>query len=238
MALIMASTGDVAEQLGVNEQRVRQLIASGDLDAAKMGGRWFVEPSSVSRLKESPRPAGRPFSTRMAWGVLFLADSEEPAWLAPAERWRCRQYLGRDGLQPLVPRLRRRADLRRLRVHPGVLHDLREEPGLVQAGVSAAGHYELGLVAVDHLEAYVPKDLAEVLIGRYRASADGSPNVLLRVVDEEHWHFADRSVAPPSVVAVDLLEAGDGRSRRAGRDLIHRRVAPSLRAQSAGRVRR
>ncbi len=47
------------------------------------------------------------------------------------------------------------------------------------------------------------------------------PNVVLRVVDDGLWPFSpDEKVAPAPVVAVDLLEAGDGRSRRAAAQLL------------------
>ena len=46
--------------------------------------------------------------------------------------------------------------------------------------------------------------------------------MVLRVVNDGLWPFGpDEAVAPLPVVAVDLVEVGDGRSRRAG-ELVKR----------------
>ena len=48
-------------------------------------------------------------------------------------------------------------------------------------------------------------------------------NLLFRVVEDDLWPFPDEAdVAPPAVVAVDLLESDDERSRRAGVELLQR----------------
>ena len=47
------------------------------------------------------------------------------------------------------------------------------------------------------------------------------PNLVLRVMGDAHWPFPDGAeVAPRAVAAVDLLESGDERARRAGRELL------------------
>ena len=70
------------------------------------------------------------------------------------------------------------------------------------------------------VELYLSRaDLDEVVAGFGLAGAGRSiPNVVLHVVDS--WPFdADERVAPP-VVALDLLEHRDERSRRAGGELL------------------
>ena len=48
-------------------------------------------------------------------------------------------------------------------------------------------------------------------------------NVVFRVVEDQSWPFPEGAVvAPPAVVAVDLLESEDERSRRAGAELLQR----------------
>ena len=48
-------------------------------------------------------------------------------------------------------------------------------------------------------------------------------NVVLRIVEYQLWPFPEgASVAPAAVVAVDLLESEDERSRRAGAELLQR----------------
>ncbi|MCL2537445.1 MAG: type II toxin-antitoxin system HicB family antitoxin [Coriobacteriia bacterium] len=54
------TTTEAAKRLGVNQSRVRQLIASGALDAIKSGGINLVSSSSIEAVAGSSRKAGRP----------------------------------------------------------------------------------------------------------------------------------------------------------------------------------
>ena len=75
---------------------------------------------------------------------------------------------------------------------------------------------------LDRFEGYVKAaDLAE-LVSRFGLDGKAErPNVLLRSVGESVWPFApDQQFASRAVLAVDLLESGDPRSRRAGAALL------------------
>ena len=75
-------------------------------------------------------------------------------------------------------------------------------------------------------EVYVREDQLTDLVARYELDADAErPNVVIQVVGADVWPFGDtEEVAPWPVVAIDLLDALDERTRRAGRDLIERHV--------------
>jgi len=92
---------------------------------------------------------------------------------------------------------------------------------VVRSGVSAAADHGADIVASDSLEAYVPAARIAAIVKQYGLDPDAErPNVILRVVDDAVWPFApEEQVAPRSVVAIDLLEADDERSRRAGAEL-------------------
>jgi hypothetical protein len=131
--------------------------------------------------------------------------------------------------------------MRRFYGHPSVLEPLAAEPEVVRSGVSAAASHGADIVTSDFLEAYVPEARIAVLVSRYGLDPDAErPNVVLRVVGEGVWPFApEMDVAPRSVVAVDLLEADDERSRRAGAELarpLSWRVSrqPMIRSTVAG----
>ena len=60
------------------------------------------------------------------------------------------------------------------------------------------------------------------LVSRFALDEDTErPNVTVRTVADHLWPFGpDDEVASPAIVAVDLLEANDERTRRAGAQLL------------------
>ena len=218
------SVAQAAEELGVSPRRVLQLLAAGHLRGEQLGWGWALDQSDVDRLRNHRGVAGRPWSPASAWAVLALANGDQPHG-SPVERSRARQRLAQHGLAGLVDRLRARAEAQRFYAHPAVLERLILAKGVVRGGVSAASEHDAGLIAHDLVEAYVARRRLPAMADRYALDPDGErPNVLLHVVEDVVWRFADdASVASWPVVAVDLIEADDERSQRAGRELIERR---------------
>jgi excisionase family DNA binding protein len=224
----MADLVDVsgaARELGVNASRVRALISSGVLDAEKIGGRWLIDRTSVAERGREPSSAGRPLAPRNAWALLLAASGEEqPHDISPATRWRLRQGLAKHGLLGLRPRLGLRADIRRFWALPGELRALRDQSGLALSGSSAAGAYDLELVAPDTIDAYVPEHRIADLIDEHAldAASPASANVILRAVPDDAWLLSERRVAPLAAVALDLAAYPDPRSARVGKALLDR----------------
>ena len=123
------------------------------------------------------------------------------------------------GVMELAPRLRRRARLLRLRAHAADVPRIENEPGLVLSGASAAVEYDLDVRAPGSVEAYARPKLAKQLIRRYQLEPSNDPNVFLRVI-EGIWPFGKNRYASLPVAAMDLLDADDERSRRAGRKAL------------------
>ncbi len=211
------SVAQAAEDLGISAQRVRALIAAGELPARRIGAQWVVDGYAVRRRAEGARLHARPFSSRNAWAALALAAGEKPVGVDAAAISRLRRRLRSDGLSAMAPLLVRRARRVPLRVHPGERDRLLADPALVLGGAAAASRVGLGLIAPESAEAYVPAPEFEGVVKRHALRRSANPNVLLRVVDGP-WPFSpDARVAPLPVVAVDLLEDEDPRSQAAGR---------------------
>ena len=71
------------------------------------------------------------------------------------------------------------------------------------------------------MEGYLPKDRLAKFSYEHalREVSEASANLILRSV-EDLWPFKSERVAPKAVVAVDLLDSADQRSRRAGSKLL------------------
>ncbi len=212
---------DAAEQLEVSPRRVRQLLASGDLPGQRVGRSWVIDRADVQDLRRGG--VGRPWSAASAWAVLDLAAGQDPE-LSPVERSRARKRLADHGLGGLVDQLRARAERRKMYAHPSALGRLGAESGVVRGGVSAVSEYNVDLIAGEEAEVYVRARNMSDLVDRYALDVESErPNVIVRVVDDDDWPFDDDArVAPWPVVAMDLLDARDERSRRAGFELIER----------------
>ncbi len=218
--MILLGSGDAAAVLGVSSRRVRQMLAHGTLPGQRVGRTWVVNRADLEPLRHRRPPVGRPWQPASAWALLAMASGQAAA-LSASQRSRARQRL-ESGLEHFLGRLAVRAEPRRYYAHPSVVDVLGNEAGVVLSGVSAANHYQLDVVAVDEFEGYVRSSILPALVNRLALDERSErPNVVLRVVEDGLWPFSpDEKVAPAPVVAVDLLEAGDGRSRRAAAQLL------------------
>jgi len=219
--MTLLSVADAAEELEVSLRRVRQMLACGQLRGQRVGRSWAIDRADVQRLRR--RTVGRPWSAASAWAVLELAAESQPE-LSPVERSRARKRLADSGLDGLVSRLRARSDRREMYAHPSALRRFANASGVVRGGVSAAADHGVDLIADEEAEIYVRASQLADLVDQYALDDESDrPNVIVRVVDDEVWSVrGDDRVAPWSVVAVDLLDAHDERSRRAGLELIER----------------
>lgn len=226
------SVPDAALALEVNPSRVRALLASGQLEGLKVGGRWLVPWAGIWERQDSPRERGRSLAPANAWAVLALASGKQPGWISQEEQRRLARLIEVRGFDGLVPRLRKRADVRPFYGHPGVLRELADSPDLVKAAANAARHHHLRLVAGEEVDAYVSESRLRALAKRMalEPQAEGA-NVRLRVVPAGLWPFDDE-FAPKAAVAVDLAELPDARAKQIGRSAV-REVAQEHRWRRA-----
>jgi excisionase family DNA binding protein len=212
------AVSEAANLLGIHEARVRALIAAGELEAVKVGGRWLLDEDSIARREREGSHPGRPFEAHNAWALILLASGGEPAGIRPSVLWRLRQLLSHEGLSGLRQRMRRRGEAQRFVAHAGELRHLGDDPELVPSGISAARGHGLDLVAGDEFDAYVSADaLPRVAQEHALAPAGrGEANVVLRVVPAAAWVLGGQPSAPLAAVALDLAESPDPRSARVG----------------------
>lgn len=196
------------------------MIAQGHLDAQKLGGRWFVDRRSVENRRSRPPADGRPFSEANAWALICLSEGKEPDWVSKWELSRLRRRLREEGIDRLAPRLWKRALRKKLRAHPAVLPKLREDPRLHPSGISAAAEHGIDIVEPNEFEAYVAaSDFDAVLEDNYLEPSP-NPNVFLHVAHSDWIASCANHLMGPGVAGLDLVEADDERSRRAGGECL------------------
>jgi hypothetical protein len=149
----------------------------------------------------------------------MLGGSEAP-WVDVFSRSRLkRRLLMGASLEKALQFSEPRSVVHRWRVLPGDLPRLRDY-GLVRSGLSAKIR-RLDIVPIDDaVDGYVSAEaLAKIEKKLQPAKSSDNPNVALRVPSQP-WILGQGPVAPPVVVAADLLGHPDSRVRRAGRKLL------------------
>ena len=139
------------------------------------------------------------------------------------ERSRAKRRLA-VGLPNLLDRLGSRARRLSFYTHPGTRDRIAVQPGVVRTAASASPEHALDIVGSGPLDAYLKgSDLQAIRDAFVMEERSERANVVFRVVEDQMWPFPEgAAVAPPAVVAVDLLESEDERSRRAGTELLQR----------------
>jgi hypothetical protein len=238
----LLSVGTVAEQLGLSHQRVKQLIAQGDLPAQKVAGIWVIDPADVIPVRVRTG-AGRPVSPESAWSLLLMSHFTSQAMrdagdaLRPVARARARarsrahdlsQAVLDQDLEGLVRGLRKflgnRATRLTYRAAGRDLEDLREDPRLHPSGVSApsstvaAGGLVEGYVCYLCVDAIVEDHLLD------KVSA-ASANVILHVPGPEAPPGWEQWLSAPLLLAADLVEHHGARENLEAFRILARTIA-------------
>ena len=100
-----------------------------------------------------------------------------------------------------------------------MLGRLADDERVVRSGASAR-LVPVDLIAAGVVEGYVRSVSLDDIVGEYGLHRGAQVNVVLRVPPEDLFVFGDQREAAWPVVAVDLYDAGDDRSRRAGQALL------------------
>ncbi|MGY1915831.1 helix-turn-helix domain-containing protein [Blastococcus sp. SYSU DS0973] len=217
----MLTVDQAAERLGVEPKQVRRLISAGKLAAHRVGRTLVLDEDAVEGRARLPITAGRALAPRTAWAALWQLSGEDVDWLPPAERSRLLARLRSYDAERLVAASRDRAERHELRVLPAYRDRLLTTDGVVPSGLTAAAAVGADIVAPEAAaEMYCTAGTFADLRREFGLSERGEANLVVRVPRYEQLQLAGRTHMPSAVVAVDLAESPDVRTRRAGLDLL------------------
>lgn len=209
-------TAEAARRLGVSPQRVRALWHKGALSGRIMANRLLLDRASVLDLAERDRPATRPLSARNAWTLLLMLAGEPSPWASASEVSRLRTLAFTRQEPALAALVRARARTMRFDGIAGAGGYVLREGHVVPAGAMLA-HRWTDLIVDGITEVYATESAAQNLGDRLRLWRDPQGSIAVHVVPDDLGDLLrDRTEMPAPVVAVDLLDSGDPRSRRAG----------------------
>lgn len=221
------TTAQAAERLGVSAHEVRRLIATGELIGSSLGRLLLVDEESLLLRDQQVVRRGRALASRTAWAALLEVSGERAEWLDRSSRSRLRSWLRRTDPETIAAACRHRARRHLLRVLPVYQQELLASSGVVHGGITAAVGADILARTDDVKEVYCSNDRLKVLRSEYGLISTPSANLIVRVPTFE-WSFTSRQQMPVGVVAVDLLESTDVRTRRAGRELLVAALSKNL----------
>ena len=195
------------------------MISDRRLPARRVGRVWAIDEHDLAAVRR--RPAHRPWKPASAWAVLAAAQGAPLPSLSASQRHRTYKRL-QAGLANIAALLSERARRRTFYTHPADVDRIIALPGVVRTAASAAEEHGIDLIGPGPAEAYVASSVLDQIEASFVIEERSErPNLVLRVVDDTHWPFpASAAVAPAAVAAIDLLESGDERARRAGAELL------------------
>ncbi|MGY2078197.1 helix-turn-helix domain-containing protein [Blastococcus sp. SYSU DS0828] len=216
----MLTVDQAAERLGVEPEQVRRLIRAGKLAAHRVGRTLVLDEDAVEGRARLPITAGRALAPRTVWAALWQLSGEDVDWLPPADRSRLLARLRGYDPEQLVAAARDRAERHELRVLPAYRERLLDADGVVPSGLTVAAAVGADIVAAEAAaEVYCTEATLDELRRELGLSERGEANLVVRVPRYE-VSLTGRTHMPVAVVAVDLAESPDVRTRRAGLDLL------------------
>jgi hypothetical protein len=98
---------------------------------------------------------------------------------------------------------------------------LANDPNFIRSGVSAADHYRADISSRSVLDGYYKERAFKNLVYRYALQPvpEGEANLVVRGIEDD-TALSRRQFMPVAVVAADLADSADARTRRAGMQLM------------------
>lgn len=218
--MVLMSTRQAADRIGVSVRQVQRLVAGGALTAV---GTDRLDADSVELwLAQRRGGRARAWEEPTAWAAVALLEGRTPDWLGQAQRSRLRSALGDVDSTELATRARNRARIHRYFAHPQALDRL--AAGVIPSGaLTGVG----GLTPRrDRLDGYVEDDALLRLVARYRLERDPSGGVTLRETSMPKDIVSRLASGKRHVLAgLDLAGSIDTRERSAGYRLLDTALA-------------
>jgi excisionase family DNA binding protein len=194
------SVAEFADQRGVSQRRVLELIRKGDVRARRSGGRWLIDVQEINKRKQLRRP----MNPEMAHALIALLSNE--SWQEdadPMQKHRLKLHLAelQNHKYPswlLSSWLRKRGEVISFKANLADLGKLQLDDRIYLSGVNDPRG---GISASDFVEGYIEKKYLKEFQKDYLLVDSDAPNVILRMVN-----FVLERPLPVGLVMADLAD--------------------------------
>lgn len=218
--MVLMSTQQAADRIGVSVRQVQRLVAGGALTAV---GTDRLDADSVEQwLAQRQGGRARAWEEPTAWAAVALLEGRSPDWLGQAQRSRLRGALVDMTSTELASRTRNRARIGRYYGHPQALGRLAAEviPSGALTGIGGLTPRR------DRVDGYVEEDVVRRLVERFRLEHDPGGSVTLRETSMPSDLVSELASGRRHALAgLDLAGSVDARERSAGYRLLDTALA-------------
>lgn len=207
------STKQAAQASGLTAHRIGCLARAGEIRASRIGNTLLVEAASLQSYVQNAQGRGRPFSTQMAFAVLWALSGLEPNWLTYSQASRMRTQLAETTADALIWQCRKRAQTRLYRVSDSFGSQLASS--LILSGGSSSEVPSFGLTPQSGtIEGYCKGTELGRIVQACRLAESAEGNAIIHVASWlPDWATNEMPVA---VVAADLAHSINTREHTAG----------------------
>lgn len=202
------TTADAARRLGLSQERVSQMLRSGELVGRRISARgWLVDLASVGERARIATDGGRPWSERRVRSVIDALSTGETTDA------RTRELIGTTETDVLWRRLAQPVTVRRFTArHPDVARD-----ALVPTGESAIDVLGERLVGQsDTIHGYLREGELDDLIDDAGLVEHGDGGVAIHAFRSGDLSWIVGDTAPRALVAADCARSAASRVRSIG----------------------
>lgn len=202
------TTADAARRLGLSQERVSQMLRSGELVGRRISARgWLVDLASVGERARIATDGGRPWSERRVRSVIDALSTGETTDA------RTRELIGTTETDVLWRRLAQPVTVRRFTArHPDVARD-----ALVPTGESAIDVLGERLVGQsDTIHGYLREGELDDLIDDAGLVEHGDSGVAIHAFRSGDLSWIVGDTAPRALVAADCARSAASRVRSIG----------------------
>ncbi len=202
------TTADAARRLGLSQERVSQMLRSGELVGRRISARgWLVDLASVAERARVATAGGRPWSENRARSVIDALSNGEAT--DPKTRALIRttepDVLWRKLAQPVTVR-------RFTARHPDIVRDALTLTG--ETAIEVLGERLVGQSGTVH--GYVREGDLEDLLDDAGLVEHGDGEVAVHTFRSRSHSWMTGATAPRALVAVDCARSGASRVRSIG----------------------
>lgn len=226
--MVVFSTAQAAEVLGISPGAVRRLYAAGRIPGQKIGGSLAFEPMAVHRLLREVRVPGRVWSSTTAWAAIQLLSGTKSELIDQPRRSRLVRHLRSIDATEFHRLARTHSKIFRyqatttlalylaLALHPTGISSLANKATARRFGTAGVAHER-------RTEGYLSSPLGELVSqwSTLRESAVG--NLVIRTTD--HPEAMLQLAGTDTLIALDLMDADDIRDRSSGHKMLDEIIA-------------